>query len=230
MVTIRPAGPVLVISAHLDDAVLSCGYLLLNNPQSVVLTVLAGAPEIFHDGYNSIATGERYAPDAVRKRRNEDIAAMKFLSASSPIWLGFLDRDYLRKHCRRNDHEEMVRAIDQVIREIGARSIVTPLGFGHLDHVAVSNACIELAKNSDLEWYLYMDMPYAQWHPRALRKREAFIRRILNIDGLEPLQIDTDQKLMAFKLYESQYAGTSGGKPDFDQMMKKAERYWRVVR
>jgi LmbE family N-acetylglucosaminyl deacetylase len=124
----------------------------------------------------------------------------------------------------------MVRAIDQVIREIGARSIVTPLGFGHLDHVAVSNACIELAKNSDLEWYLYMDMPYAQWHPRALRKREAFIRRILNIDGLEPLQIDTDQKLMAFKLYESQYAGTSGGKPDFDQMMKKAERYWRVVR
>ena len=228
-----PSEPVLIVSTHLDDAVLSCGFFLSTHPQSSVLTVLAGAPGKLRKGYNANTTGELYAPDAVRKRRNEDAAAMKFLSVRPPEWLGLYDNDFVHwVHWvrRRNNHEEVVGAIDLAIREFGAGSVVTPLGFAHTDHVAVADACIELAKNSDLEWYLYMDMPYAQRRPKVLRKREAFVSTILNLDALEPLQVVGDQKHEAFKLYESQYAPTGGGKPHFDQEMNTAERYWRVIK
>src|ERR1022692_979836 len=221
MTIFSPSGPVLVVSTHLDDAVLSCGHFLSKNPQSVVLTVFAGAPDRMHEGYNSITTGEKYAPDAVHKRRNEDAAAMKCLSVKPPAWLDLYDCDYLgiydSHHLQRDrgtrDHKEIVSAVNAAIRKIGPRSVISPLGFAHLDHVAVSNACVELVKNSDLEWYLYMDMPYAQRYPWALRKRRAIVSRILNIVALEPLQIDTGKKSEAFKLYESQYDRTGGGKP-----------------
>ena len=225
-----PSEPVLFVSTHLDDVVLSCGHFLSKNPQSVVLTVLAGAPDRLREGYNSNTTGEIYAPNAVRKRRNEDAAAMNFLSVMSPEWLSLYDNDFLHWIRRRNDHEEIVLAIDVAIQKIGAGSVVTPLGLKHLDHVAIANACIELAKKSDLEWYLYMDMPYGQRRPKALRKREAFVRKSLNLDELQPLQIDGHQKHEAFKLYESQYAPIGGGKPDFDQVMMAAEKYWRLIR
>jgi LmbE family N-acetylglucosaminyl deacetylase len=233
-----PSGPVLVVSTHLDDAVLSCGHFLSKNPQSVVLTVFAGAPDRMHEGYNSATTGEKYAPDAVQKRRIEDATAMNCLSVKPPVWLdlydcdylGFYDNDHPQRDLRTRDHNEIVQAIAPAILKIMPRSVVTPLGFAHLDHVAVANACIELAKNSDLEWYLYMDMPYAQRYPWTLRKRRAFVRRIINIVALDPLQIDTSKKSEAFKLYESQYVRTGGGKPEFDQVMRTAEKYWRVIR
>jgi LmbE family N-acetylglucosaminyl deacetylase len=218
------------VSTHLDDAVLSCGHFLSENPQAVVLTVLAGAPEKLREGYNANTTGEIYAPDAIRKRRNEDAAAMNFLSVRSPVWLGHYDNDFMHWFRRRKDHKEIVRGIELAIREIGARSVVTPLGLKHSDHVAIANACIELAKNSDLEWYLYMDMPYAQRRPKELRKREAFVRTILNLDELQSVQINTHQKHEAFRLYETQYVPIGGGKPEFDQEMMTAEKYWHVIR
>jgi LmbE family N-acetylglucosaminyl deacetylase len=226
----RPSEPILIVSTHLDDAVLSCGHFLSENPQAVVLTVLAGAPEKLREGYNANTTGEIYAPDAIQKRRNEDAAAMDFLSVRPPVWLGHYDNDFMHWIRRRNDHKQIVCAIELAIREIGPGSVVTPLGLKHSDHVAIANACIELAKNSDLEWYLYMDMPYAQRRPKELRKREAFVRTILNLDDLEPVQIDTHQKREAFKLYESQYVPIGGGKPEFDQEMMTAEKYWLVIR
>lgn len=38
-------GPLLVVSPHLDDGVLSLGGALLQRPSSVVVTVLAGLPD-----------------------------------------------------------------------------------------------------------------------------------------------------------------------------------------
>jgi len=225
-----PSEPVLFVSTHLDDAVLSCGHYLSINPNSVVLTALAGAPERLREGYNANTTGELYAPDAVQKRRSEDSAAMNFLSVRPPVWMELYDNDFMHWIRKRNDHKEMVSAIGLAIREIGSGSVVTPLGLTHSDHVAVSNACIELAKNSDLEWYLYMDMPYAQRSSKVLRKREAFIRTILSLDDLEPVQIDGGKKHDALKIYKSQYAAIGGGKSKFDEEMMTAEIYWRVIR
>src|SRR6516164_4596576 len=93
MARFTPTGPVCFVSTHLDDVVLSCGHFLAAHPGCTVLTVLAGAPNEFHDGYNRRATGESYAPDAIAKRRAEDDSALALLSAH-PVRLPLLDGDY----------------------------------------------------------------------------------------------------------------------------------------
>lgn len=223
-----PAKPLLFISTHLDDVALSCSFALLANPEPIVVTVLAGAPETVHDGYNSNTTGEGYAPDAVQKRRNEDAAAMKFLSAK-PVWLGLYDNDYIHKDPRTDDKQEIMDSISRVISKEGAVSVIAPLACGHSDHVAVSNACIELAKNSKLAWYLYMDMPYGQRNPDKVTERLFEVQKLLNLETLEPLQGDGDRKHEAFKLYTSQYIPTGGGSAGFESEMSTPEQYWRVL-
>jgi len=155
----NPPSPSLVGSSHLDDAVLSCGQFLSSSPQSVVLTVLAGAPEKLHDGYNAITTGERYAPDAVRTRKDEDAAAMAFLSVRTPEWLELYGSDFIDWHRfdrirHRSDHNEIKSGVIEAIGRINPKSVFSPLGLVHPDHLAVANACIELSNQSDREWFI----------------------------------------------------------------------------
>jgi LmbE family N-acetylglucosaminyl deacetylase len=220
---------VFFISTHLDDVVLSCSYFLLANPGSTVVTVLAGAPEKQHEGYNSNTTGERYAPDAVQKRRKEDAAALSLFSAK-PIWLSLFDNDYINKDPRTDDQLEIMDSISHAINQGSARSIVAPLGFVHSDHIAVSNACVKLAINSDLEWFFYMDMPYTQRYPDSLAARLSELQKLLGLEALEPLEANGEIKLKAFKLYGSQYEPTGGGKVGFESEMLTPEQYWRVLR
>jgi hypothetical protein len=82
-----PASPVCFISTHLDDVALSCSHFLAAHPGATVVTVFAGAPpESRVDGWNAKTTGEAYAPDALRVRRDEDALALAVVNAS-PYWL-----------------------------------------------------------------------------------------------------------------------------------------------
>jgi LmbE family N-acetylglucosaminyl deacetylase len=226
----KPSGLTLVVSTHLDDAVLSCGHFLSSHPDAQVLTVLAGAPEKLREGYNANTTGELYAPAAVQKRRDEDAAAMSYLSVRPPIWLGLFDNDFVHRFRRRRDHADILREVGAAINESGATSIVTPLGLLHSDHIAVADVCFELALNSKLEWYLYMDIPYAQRRPKSFQKRKQDVRKILNLENLESLPIDSNTKHEAFKLYRTQYTPLARNEPEFRQAMKTPEQFWSVIR
>lgn len=226
----KPSESVLVVSTHLDDAVLSCGQFLSLRPDAVVLTVLAGAPEKLREGYNANTTGELYAPDAVQKRREEDASAMSYLSVRPPVWLGLYDNDFVHRFRRRRDHNDILREVEGAIEESGATSIVTPLGLVHSDHIAVADVCNSLALRSGLEWFIYMDMPYAQRRPKALRKRERDVREVLNLELLEPLPVDANRKLEAFKRYTTQFLPIGGDEVKFGQEMKTPEQYWAVIR
>jgi LmbE family N-acetylglucosaminyl deacetylase len=226
----QPSGPVLVVSTHLDDAVLSCGHFLSGHPDAVVLTVLAGAPEKLREGYNANTTGELYAPDAVKKRREEDAAAMKYLAVKPPIWLGLYDNDFVHRFRRRRDHGDILREVGRAIQESEATSVVTPLGLVHSDHIAVADVCNSLAVTSELEWFLYMDMPYAQRRPKALEKRERDVRRTLDLEALEPLAVDANKKNEAFKHYKTQYLPIGRSEQEFSDEMKTPEQYWAVIR
>jgi LmbE family N-acetylglucosaminyl deacetylase len=226
----RPSGPTLVVSTHLDDAVLSCGHFLSSHPDSMVLTVLAGAPEKLREGYNANTTGELFAPNAVQMRKEEDASAMNYLSVRPPLWLGLYDNDFIHRFRRRNDHGDIFSQVDAAIKVSGAASVVTPLGLKHSDHIAVADACIKIALSSDLEWFLYLDMPYAQRHPTLFRKREQDVRKLLNLEALEPLSIDSNRKHEAFRHYKTQYVPIGGGKPEFDREMMSAEHYWALIR
>ena len=223
-----PTKPVYFISTHLDDVVLSCAHFLAANPGCTVITVLAGAPEQVHEGYNSNTTGERYAPDAVQKRRSEDRAALELLSAT-PVHLGLYDNDYIRQD-RRSDLPDIVEAVRRAISNGTPGSIISPLGSEHSDHIGVSEACIQLARESDLDWYLYADMPYMQRNSELFNQRLAEIQREVTLEAFDPFAPLGELKHEAFKLYKSQYEPTIGSWQDFPSVMATPELYWRIVR
>jgi LmbE family N-acetylglucosaminyl deacetylase len=225
---LEPAQPVLVLSPHLDDAVLSCGHFLYANPSTTVVTVLAGAPEIFHEGYNSKTTGKPYAPDAISVRRDEDRKAVEYLGAT-PVWLDLLDADYGEYRPPRDYvdviHDEIARELD----ETRPASIFAPLGLMHSDHLAVSDACIELAVNSPVAWYLYMDLPYGLANRRVLLKRLATLSQHVQLVEFDSHDGEPGIKERAVRLYASQYDPTRRNfRKSFDATMRGGERFWRV--
>jgi LmbE family N-acetylglucosaminyl deacetylase len=228
MSRLEPVDPVVVLSPHLDDAVYSCAHFLSAHPSATVVTVMAGAPDAFHEGYNSSSTGESYAPDAVELRRNEDRTALAFLGAT-PIWLDLLDSDYV-EYRPKADYVDLVRdEISRVLIEMSPATVIAPMGLIHPDHLAVSDASRGLWSRSTATWYLYMDLPYGLAHPRAVSKRLRILRRRVGLVGLDGYSGDDAIKQQAMGLYGSQFGPTRRNYREiFDATMNADERYWRV--
>lgn len=94
------AGPVAVLSPHLDDAVLSLGAAIAGAAAAGasvrVVTVLAGDPASARPaGPWDRAAGFRTAGEAARARREEDRRACEIVGAE-PVWLPFGDVEYGR--------------------------------------------------------------------------------------------------------------------------------------
>jgi LmbE family N-acetylglucosaminyl deacetylase len=226
--TLSPLEPVVVISPHLDDGVLSCAQLIDASSDVMVLTVLAGAPNELHTGYNSKTTGEPFAPDAIKRRRGEDSDAMSLLSAKFE-WLDFLDDDYVNERPRVDDHA-MREEIMGVLRAKRPASVISPLGLYHEDHVLVSDVCIDIARQGGFEWYLYMDMPYGLAIPRTVSDRLEIVEKRVDLVSLEPFSGNIGIKHQAMKRYASQYGPTRRShRRGFRAAMKAPERYWRVA-
>ena len=86
--------PVVIVSPHLDDAVLSAGNLLAALSHVTVLTIFAGSPPVSStlttwDRDCGFAVGE----DVIGSRREEDRHALSMFDAS-PLWLDFLEEQY----------------------------------------------------------------------------------------------------------------------------------------
>lgn len=220
--------PVVVFSPHLDDAVLSCGHFLHTHPSTTVVTVLAGAPDVHHDGYNSATTGDTYAPDAVNLRREEDRRAMEFLGVT-PRWLELLDSDYA-EYRPSTDYREVIQGeLAVVLDEVAPKSVFAPLGLIHPDHVAVSEACATLATEQSYAWYFYMDLPYGIGNRRSVVRRLASLRRRLKLVRLDSYEGEPGVKQQAMSLYQSQYEPTRQNYPKgFDETTVGTERYWRA--
>ena len=227
-----PRRPVCIVSPHLDDAVLSCGHFLAGEEGhgTTVLTVLAGAPQQNHDGYNRLSTGERWAPAAVAKRRAEDSAALALLG-SRPHWLGLWDGDF--RSGVPEQVERIASAVGTALAEIRPASVAFPLGYEHPDHLAVADACAGLAGDPagdpECEWYVYADLPYTLGHPDGVRARLAGVGARLRLEELVPVPAAGDAKHEAFRLYASQYVPVSSELAGFADAVRGEERYWRVV-
>ncbi|HLX81715.1 MAG TPA: PIG-L family deacetylase [Burkholderiales bacterium] len=145
-------GRLLVISPHLDDAVLSCAHLIAKNPGAVVATVFAGTPS---DG--SVATswdkgcGFSSAREAMCARREEDRIALAHLGAR-PLWLECLDSQY-----RNGDGAgDVASMLALVLQKYRPTTVAVPLGLGHEDHHLTHFATLSLlAQLSDVRWLLY---------------------------------------------------------------------------
>jgi LmbE family N-acetylglucosaminyl deacetylase len=155
--TAEPDAPVVVLSPHLDDAVLDCWSVLSGTEPVTVVTVFAGIPKPGPAGHWDALAGARDRAHRMRERRDEDLAALA-LAGRAGLHLGFPQADH------RTGPPPPLAALDRALtrRLPSARAVYAPavLGTRHPDHALVRDYALALAADG-LPVHLYADAPYA---------------------------------------------------------------------
>ena len=218
------SGPLVVVSPHLDDAVLSCGDLLARHPGSTVITVFAGQPATYPaltrwDASAGFVEGD----DVVALRRREDALALSLLDAR-PHWLDFVDTQYGASP----DLEAVATELRRAIAATGLTAVIAPLGLYHPDHQMTSNAALTVASElPGVALLLYEDAIYRP-KPGYVARRLAMLRDAGWLLTGPSSIASTPQKRSAAKAYASQLRALSApGHPGFDDAFEP-ERYWRI--
>lgn len=227
-------APIVILSPHLDDAVLSC-WRLLDGPADVwVVNIFAGVPSPgVGSGWWDRLGGRADPRRTVRERIAEDRSALA-LARREPVYLDFLDRQYRRGP---QPLEPLVRAVRPLL-PAGA-TVLAPyafaplgdhgmeLGYGqgpHPDHAAARDVALAL-RGDGFPVSLYADLPHAsswgwpEWvtgeaHSPEARRAVALWQAALAGTGVAPDELAVDarrlspaaleRKLRAVGRYQSQ--------------------------
>lgn len=204
-----------VLSTHLDDAVLSVFSLL--RPGTTVVTVLAGFPPPGTLADWDRITGAVDSHQRVADRRAEDLAAIAPTGAQV-VHLDLADEQYAAAGLL---PEPTPAALSDALRPlVAAGDLLAPAGIGNRDHQRVRDAALAVRPDS----VLYADLPYALrdgWElPLELPSREP------HDVMLEAVTLAA--KLAAFRRYETQVSQLVADFGDFvteDGLGR--ERTWR---
>jgi LmbE family N-acetylglucosaminyl deacetylase len=159
MTRAAPAGPIAILSPHLDDGVLSLGAAIDDWARRGIrvrmVTVLAGDPESNAPaGTWDLTSGFATEGEAARQRREEDRAACTLVGAE-PVWLPYGDAQY-----GRGGDDDRIWA--ELLEAVGDAPTVLSPGFPlqHPDHAWLG--MLALARR-DPAWRfgLYVEQPYA---------------------------------------------------------------------
>jgi hypothetical protein len=153
-----PAGPTLLLSPHLDDAVLDCWSVLTGDGPVEVVNVFALAPPAgTSTGWDRIV-GVADSAALFAARISEDAQALA-LARRSPHNLPFLELQY-----RRGEPVPSWAAIDREIahRVPAASRVLAPMTIGtvHPDHALLRGYALALAGQGHAV-SLYADLPYS---------------------------------------------------------------------
>jgi LmbE family N-acetylglucosaminyl deacetylase len=210
----------IVVSPHLDDAVLSCGGQL--GPETTAVTVFAGTPP---PGTSlprwDRLTGASDPLGQVLLRRSEDAEALDLLGATYRH-LDFLDGQYRDGGV---DARELAAALrDEVTSDVDEVWIPAAIG-DHPDHVIAREAGLIVGWQLQISVTMYADLPYAMawgWPPFAetetashqIRRREEELAHRLAQAGWRPTAVTTSlsrldaktavRKFRASRCYRSQ--------------------------
>jgi LmbE family N-acetylglucosaminyl deacetylase len=222
-------SPLLVVSPHLDDAVLSCGRLLAGRPGSTVLTALGGSPP----AWDELTLWDRLCgfgigQDVMAVRMVEDRAALDILGASQRI-IEACDGQYVQLGHR----ADVVRSgIRSALDRIGPGTCVIPLGLQHPDHQDVRQIALSCVGDAGpaVDWVVYEDLPYGRNDPGGTSRRQAVeaIRSAgFQLSELRPdLDPEMTTKAAAVACYASQLLALRMS-PTFDADIE-IERYWSL--
>jgi LmbE family N-acetylglucosaminyl deacetylase len=208
------AGPIVVLSPHLDDAALSC-WSLIDAPGPVhVINVFAGIPQSGQGGVWDRKLGISDSAAHMRDRLEDDRAALARAGRAATN-LPLLDDQY-------------GGALADVPAMLAphlapASAVYAPAAIGaHPDHVRVRDAAIALRPDVRL----YADLPYAlrwgwalppelaqRWEPVAIRLGEAQRKR----------------KATALRAYGPQLQALATVLPAVDSRRARYEVFWRPV-
>jgi LmbE family N-acetylglucosaminyl deacetylase len=191
----RPAAlpdEVVVVSPHLDDAVLSLGAAIAaatrTGARVTVLTVLAGDPgSALEAGQWDRSAGFATLGEAVRARRREDERACELVGAR-PVWLPYCDEQYPR-----GGTDEAIRA--DVVAAVGSAAVLIPgHPLKHPDHEWLRRLLDGAFDPAHLG--VYLEQPYATWTDRPLPD--------LPWQPLRARRLDRHRKLEACRAYATQ--------------------------
>lgn len=210
-------APTLIVSPHLDDAVLGLGQYLAVRPGTTVATVFAGIPEDELSDYDR-SCGFTSSTEAMTTRRDEDAAALRTLHGR-PHHLDFLDRQYGQP----TDDDTLTAALAAMYRPDVLAFV--PLGIGHPDHDQVARCARSALPAGTL--VCFEELPYRVLHPEQVIEALDKIRAEGWAIGELPYPLEQgarERKVAALECYRSQFADPA------EPMFLCPERCWRIAR
>jgi LmbE family N-acetylglucosaminyl deacetylase len=224
---------VVVISPHLDDAVLSCARFIAAHSGVTVVTVFAGNPPAYPSPQRLWDAQSGFAPDddVMAARRTEDATALAVLAAR-PVHLNFIEHTYLP-----NDTpvapDVIAPVLGETLRDLQPTLVVAPFGLANPDHDVTHKACM-LARDAlgdDVSWWCYEDTGYKHIPGMlAWRVSRLFRRNLWPTPVCPPVDEDNARKMKAVNCYPSQMHALDD---DWNIREKLAsppsEQYWRLA-
>lgn len=196
----------LVISPHLDDAVLGLGQHMTDNPGGTCVTVFAGAPDPYPkliDRPHDDRCGFDEDDDVVAIRRDEDQRALDQIGWKARH-LGFLDCQYHIAERPRKFRGELIDALLGEWEGTGRPGgIWAPLAISHPDHTYVRDVAAQVCRVAGVPLVVWAEPGYRS---RFLTEAENLIG--IRTDGwLVEEVVWPMEKLRALLAYESQLHG-----------------------
>jgi LmbE family N-acetylglucosaminyl deacetylase len=226
---------VLAVSPHFDDVAMGAGLMLIRHAETsrtAVVTVFGGPPKAYPDPpteWDALG-GFRSGDDVVATRREEDRAAMAVLAAD-PIWLDFVDHQYLDPADRATP-ADIASALLPVIDSLQPTAVFIPMGLANPDHVAAHEAgLIAREQRSDPAWFAYEDHGYKHLPGMlAWRVSKLFRAGLWPTPALVPIDLDESRKRQSIWCYTSQIPPLERDHALSERLDVHApEQFWRLA-
>lgn len=198
---------IVIVSPHLDDAVLSCGGFMAVHPGVTVITVFGGNPPQYPVPQRLWDTQSGFAPDddVMQARRAEDHAALGLLAAT-PLHLEYVEHSYLPGD-KPVAPEVLVDGLVAALRSLEPTLVIAPFGLANPDHDVTHRACM-LARDQlpeTISWWCYEDNGYKHIPGMlAWRVSSLFRRKLWPTPVCPPVDHGGERKAAAVECYPSQ--------------------------
>jgi LmbE family N-acetylglucosaminyl deacetylase len=225
---------IVVVSPHLDDAVLGTSRLLSRHPGATVVTVFAGNPPAYPEPMRKWDVQSGFAPgdDVMAVRRDEDQAALAVLDAT-PHWLDFVEYTYNPGDVP-VPPREIAGSLADALAALQPTLVLAPFGLANPDHDVTHRACMR-ARDDDrlanVAWWCYEDTGYKHIPGMlAWRVAQLFRKKIWPTPMAVPIDPSESRKQKAIACYPTQLRALE---EDWQLSVKldapAPEQYWRLA-
>jgi GlcNAc-PI de-N-acetylase len=179
----------IIVSTHLDDAVMSCWSLIDGATDVTVVTVFTGGPDPGFLGAWDSDSGAADSATRMEQRRAEDRAALA-VAGCAYVHLGLLEVEYGGGACPPDAIADVLADADVVYAPAG-------IGLRHVnkEHGRVRDAVLSLHPDA----VLYADQPYCGFGTEATLPANIAAGRVADVVALSPEQ--RERKARAIRCY-----------------------------
>lgn len=224
---------VVIVSPHLDDAVLGCGLYMIANPGVTVVTVFAGNPPAYPETmrYWDVQGGFGPDDDVMAVRRAEDHAALARVGAT-PCHLEFIEHTY-NAGDRPVAPDVIAGPLADVLKSLDPTAVFAPFGLANPDHDVTHDAAMLVRDRlaPTIAWFCYEDCGYKHI-PGMLAWRVArlFARDVWATPACPAVSTDHARKRAAVECYPTQVLALEDDWQILQKLDSPApEQLWRLA-